>query len=153
MNVNNVTVAGRLGKDPELKSTQTGLSVCNFSVATNRKWKKDGVDNEETEWHNIVAFGKTAETIAQYLTKGREIYVEGRLHTNKWETKEGEKRYTTQIICNSFQFVGGRDSSQDVFKKEGGEDVIQTEPEHEARTKASYPSAEDEGINVEDIPF
>jgi single-strand DNA-binding protein len=105
--INKVILIGNLGRDPELKYTQSGQAVCNFSIATTEKWKgKDGGMQEKTEWHRIVAWGKTGELCSQYLSKGRPVYIEGRLQTRDWEDKDGNKRQTTEINANTVQFLG-----------------------------------------------
>ena len=109
--VNKVILVGNLGRDPEVRSTGGGTAVANFSLATPRKWSKDGQRQEQTEWHNIVCFGRQAEVAGQYLTKGKQIYVEGRLQTSSWDDKTtGEKKYRTEIICENFQMLGSRGS-------------------------------------------
>ena len=107
--VNKVILLGNLGRDPELRYTPGGQPVANFSIATSDSWnKKDGSGREErTEWHRIVAWGRTAELCAQYLSKGRTVYIEGRLQTREWENKEGQKQRTTEIVANTVQFIGG----------------------------------------------
>jgi single-strand DNA-binding protein len=106
--VNKVIVVGRLGRDPELRYTQGGQAVANFTVATNESWtNKDGERQERTEWHRIVAWGKQAEFCGNYLTKGRQVYVEGRLQTREWEDREGDKRRTTEIVAQTIQALGG----------------------------------------------
>jgi single-strand DNA-binding protein len=107
--VNKVILLGNLGRDPELRYTPSGQPVANFTVATNESWtKKDGSGREErTEWHRIVAWGRTAELCAQYLAKGRTVYIEGKLQTREWENKEGQKQRTTEIVANTVQFIGG----------------------------------------------
>lgn len=98
---------GRLGKDPELKNAG-GIAICNFSVATSKQWKDDsGEKHEKTEWHNCVAFRKTAEIAGKYLSKGRSVLVEGELQTRSWDDKDtGAKKYKTEIVVNNLQFVG-----------------------------------------------
>ena len=100
---------GNLGKDPELRRTASGQAVATFPVATNRSWTgQDGAQNEETEWHNIVCFGKQAEIAGQYLVKGKQVFIEGRIQTRSWDDKNtGEKKYRTEIICENFQMLGG----------------------------------------------
>ncbi len=106
--VNKVILIGNLGRDPELRYTQNGQAVVNFSLATSENWNdRNGERVERTEWHRIVAWGKTAELCAQYLAKGRTVYIEGRLQTREWEDKEGNKRTTTEINANTVQFLGG----------------------------------------------
>ncbi len=106
--VNKVILVGNLGRDPELRYTPGGQPVANFSIATSESWnKKDGSGREErTEWHRIVAWGRTAELCAQYLAKGRTVYIEGRLQTREWENKEGQKQRTTEVVANTVQFIG-----------------------------------------------
>jgi single-strand DNA-binding protein len=105
--VNKVILIGNLGRDPELRYTQSGQPVANFSLATSEQFsKKDGTRDERTEWHRIVAWGRTAELCAQYLSKGRTVYIEGRLQTREWENKEGQKQRTTEIVAQSVQFLG-----------------------------------------------
>lgn len=106
--VNKVILIGRLGKDPEVRYTTNGGSVATFSIATNENWTdKNGQKQERTEWHRIVAWGKLGEICGQYLSKGREAFVEGRLQTREWTDKEGHKRYTTEIVAANIQFLGG----------------------------------------------
>jgi single-strand DNA-binding protein len=110
--VNKVIIVGNMGKDPEVNFSANGDSVVNLSVATSMKYKdKAGEAKEETEWHRVVCFGKTAEVVGAYGKKGRSVYVEGRLRTRKWTDKEGVERYTTEIVANSIQFVGNRADS------------------------------------------
>jgi single-strand DNA-binding protein len=107
--VNRVILVGNLGRDPELRYIQSGQAVANFSVATNEKWRdKEGNNQERTEWHRIVVWGKSAENCAQYLVKGRSVYIEGKLQTREWEDREGNKRTTTEIVAQTVQFLGGR---------------------------------------------
>lgn len=113
--VNKVIILGRLGSDPELRNTDGGNSVCNFSVATSEKYTdKQGQAQEKTEWHRIVVWGKLAEICGQYLSKGRQAYIEGKLQTRKWQNKEGHDQYTTEIVAASVQFIGGSDNSDDI---------------------------------------
>ena len=107
--VNKVILIGNLGRDPELRYTQSGQAVANFTLATTERFSnREGERQERTEWHRIVAWGRTAELCAQYLAKGRSVYIEGRLQTREWEDKEGQKRRTTEITAQSVQFLGGR---------------------------------------------
>lgn len=111
--LNKVMIIGNLGRDPEVRTTPSGQNVANFTVATNRKWKdRDGNLQEKTEWHQVVCWGRQAEIAGQYLTKGKLVYVEGRLETRSWEDKtHGDKRYRTEIICDNFQMLGRRGDS------------------------------------------
>ena len=110
--VNKIILVGRLGSDPEIQYTPTGTAKAKFSLATNRKWKDgEGRPQEKVEWHRIVAWGKTAELCGEYLSKGREVYVDGRIEYDNWTDKEGNKRYTTEVIVQEVQFLsdgGGR---------------------------------------------
>ncbi len=108
--LNKVLLIGNLGKDPEMRSLPSGQPVASFTLATSRRWRdKNGQKQEQTEWHQIVIFGKQAEIAGQYLTKGKQIYVEGRIQTRSWDDRQsGEKKYRTEIICDNFQMLGGR---------------------------------------------
>jgi single-strand DNA-binding protein len=108
--VNKVIVLGRLGQDPDVRTTASGTQVVNLNVATNEVGKADEQGNRQdiTEWHRIVLFGKTAEIAAQYLTKGSQVYIEGRLQTRKWQDQNGQDRYSTEIVGNEMQFIGGK---------------------------------------------
>lgn len=107
--VNKVILIGRLGSDPEVRYTSAGGAVANFNMATNESWTdKSGQKQERTEWHRIVVWGKLAELCGQYLSKGRQAFVEGRLQTRDWADKDGVKRYTTEIVAQTVQFLGGQ---------------------------------------------
>lgn len=119
--VNRVILIGNLGKDPETRHTQTGAAICSFSLATNESWKnKDGGREERTEWHNIVTFGKVADICGQYLQKGKQVYIEGRLQTRSWDDRDGNKRYTTEIVASNMTMLGrageGGSDSQDEYE-------------------------------------
>ena len=112
--VNKAILVGNLGRDPELRHTPNGQAVVNFTLATSENWTdKSGERQERTEWHRIVVWGKTAEMCNQYLSKGRTVYVEGRIQTREWEDKDGNKRYTTEINASTVNFIGPRTSSND----------------------------------------
>lgn len=153
MYLNKVQLYGNLTRDPEMRALPSGQQVANFSVATNRTYKdKEGQKKEQVEYHNVVAFGRTAEVIGQYLKKGRPIFVEGRLQTRSWE-KDGAKQYRTEIVLENFQFGPGpgRDGAY-----AGGEDAPRSAragskgPAEDSGDQIQYP---DEEINPEDIPF
>lgn len=98
--LNKVTIIGHLGRDPEVKYSQVGTSICNFTVATSEKYKdKSGEYQENTEWHRVVAFGRLGEICGEYLVKGKLVYIEGRLQTRSWEDKDGQKKYSTEIVA------------------------------------------------------
>lgn len=106
--VNKVILVGHLGADPELRYTPSGQGVCELRLATSESWNdKNGQKQERTEWHRVVVWGKRAEICSKYLNKGRQVFVEGRLQTRSYDDKEGNKRYTTEIIANDVQFLGG----------------------------------------------
>jgi single-strand DNA-binding protein len=106
--VNKVILVGNLGRDPEIRYTPGGQAVANFTLATSESFNnREGKREERTEWHRIVVWGKTAENCAQYLSKGRTVYIEGRLQTREWEDKEGQKRRTTEVVAQTVQFLGG----------------------------------------------
>ena len=111
--VNKVILVGNLGRDPELRYIPSGQAVANFTLATNERWRdKEGNNQERTEWHRIVVWGKSAENCAQYLQKGRSVYIEGKLQTQEWEDKEGNKRKTTEVVAQTVQFLGGRGGAE-----------------------------------------
>ena len=158
MSINRVFLLGNLGKDPELRYTPSQQSVCSFSLATSESRKgADGERIEQTEWHNIVVWGKQAENCKQYLSKGRQVFVEGRIQTRKWQDQQGNVRYTTEIIASNVQFIGGRDAnvqSGPTFDQSSDSSAgIFGEP------VASGPTAAMPGINTpisledDDIPF
>ncbi len=105
--VNKVILIGRLGTDPEIRYTPSGTAVANFNVATNERWtNKQGEKQERTDWHRIVAWRKLGEFCGQYLKKGKQVYIEGRLQTRSWEDRDGNKRWTTEVVADRIQFVG-----------------------------------------------
>ena len=109
--INKVIIIGNLGRDPEVRYTPSGAAVCNVSVATTRNWKdkNSGDKVEETEWHRVVFYDRLAEIAGEYLKKGRSVYVEGRLKTRKWQDKDGKDTYTTEIVAENMQLLGGRE--------------------------------------------
>ena len=111
--VNKAIIVGTTGKDPEVKYTAGGSAIVNVSVATNETWKdrNSGENQERTEWHRVVIFGKLAEIAAQYLKKGSQVYFEGRIQTRKWQGQDGQDRYTTEIVANEMQMLGSRSDS------------------------------------------
>jgi single-strand DNA-binding protein len=151
--VNKVILIGNLGKDPEVKYTPSGTAVAKFTLATNERYKdKEGQWQDRTEWHNLVAWARTAEIVGEYLKKGRTVYVEGSLRTSSWDDKEtGQKKYKTEIVVNDLVLLGGgRDAGGG---EEGGgrsrgaaASFDQRAPEHEPATAATT-------ITDDDIPF
>ncbi len=108
--VNKAILIGNLGRDPEIRYSPSGAAVANVNIATTDSWrdKQSGEQQERTEWHRIVFFGRLAEIVGEYLKKGSQVYVEGRIQTRKWQDKEGNDRYTTEIVANDMQMLGGR---------------------------------------------
>ena len=141
--INKVILVGNLGQDPEVKYTAGGAAVTTLSLATSDSWKdkETGSDQERTEWHRVVFFNKPAETIGQYVRKGQQLYVEGRLQTRKWQDKDGNDKYTTEILGNEMNMLGGRQSSSDSGEFDQSQPVSQT---------AQSPDTQ---ISEEDIPF
>lgn len=151
MYLNKAFIIGNLTRDPELKALPSGTKVCSFGVATNRIYKdKDGVRQETAEYHNIVAFAKLSELAGQYLKKGQQVLVEGRIQTRSWETN-GEKKYRTEIVADNVQF-GSKVGIGSATKSTAGESnkPADTESVESAGEKIDYPSEE---INPDDIPF
>ena len=152
MYLNKAMIYGNLTRDPEMKALPSGMQVCSFSVATNRSYNdRDGKRQEAVEYHNVTSFGKQAEVIAKYLTKGSGVYVEGRLQTNSWE-KDGVKQYRTEIVVDKFEFGpksggGGAPSATSTPRAAGGSS---NDSRGGAPVLPEYPS---EDINPEDIPF
>ena len=111
--VNKVIILGRLGQDPDVRTTASGTQIVNLNVATNELGRADEQGNRQdvTEWHRIVLFGRTAEIASQYLNKGSQVYIEGRLQTRKWQDQNGQDRYSTEIVGNELQFIGGRNDN------------------------------------------
>jgi len=141
--VNKVILVGNVGNLIDIRHTPGGVAVKNFSVATNESYKdKNGEMQQKTEWHSIVVFSKLAEVCEEYLTKGKQVYLEGKLQTRSWEDRDGNKRSSTEILASSVQFLGSRSSSDN-------------RSEASARSGASQSSGhgEDHGFQEEDIPF
>lgn len=150
MYINKASIYGNLTRDPELRALPSGQQVATFSVATNRTYKnKEGQKQESVEFHNVVAFGRLAELIGQYMKKGRPIYVEGRLQTRSWES-DGRKNYRTEIVMESFQF--GVDGGRGATASSAPSSTTAAAPAEDtnAAEAIQYP---DEDINPEDIPF
>ena len=118
--VNKVILIGNLGADPEVRYTQNGTAVANFRLATTETWKKEGGKEELTEWHRVVTFGRLAEICGEYLSKGSKVYVEGRIQTRKWEDRDGNPRYTTEIVAREMKMLSprGAESSQGGYGEE-----------------------------------
>lgn len=140
MSLNKIFLVGNLGGDPELRTTSGGQSVTTFNIATTRRWNnRDGQPQEETEWHRIVVWGRQGENCKEYLHKGRQVLVEGRIQTRQWDDKDGNKRYTTEIVAQNVQFLGGG--------KRGDTAPAPTEPSFSEEAPAAPAGGDD------DIPF
>lgn len=145
--LNRVQLIGNLGQDPEVRYTNSGKAVCNFSLATTHTWKDaDGNSQDKTEWHKVVAWGKLAEICSQHLTKGRMVFVEGRLQTRKWQGQDGADRYTTEVVIDNMIFLGGREGAAS-----GGGRV--TGGQGGAAPVEGSPPAGGQGFDDDDIPF
>jgi len=179
MSLNKVMILGRLGSDPEIKYTPSGVAVCNFTVATSEAWTdKSGQKQERVEWNKIVVWSKLAELCVQYLSKGREAFIEGSLQTRSWDDKQGQKRYTTEIKASTVQFIGGhqqgsqQQSQQASNNQQGGYQSQQPQNTPDNRQQGGYQSQrpnenmnqdngynsgykepEEKQYNTEDIPF
>ena len=134
--VNKVILIGNLGRDPEVRYAPSGSAICNVAIATSRNWKDktSGERQEETEWHRVVFYDRLAEIAGEYLKKGRPVYVEGRLKTRKWTDKDGVEKYTTEIIADQMQLLGGREGGTG-----GGTDDGYGEPRAEAPRRSTPP--------------
>ena len=146
--VNKVILIGNLGNDPDIRYTASGAAVANISLATAESWKdkNTGEKQERTEWHRVVFFGRLAEIVGEYLRKGSQVYVEGRLQTRKWQDKEGKDRYTTEIVANEMQMLGSRSAGSASFD--------QSSPVAEsAAMDQSPPSQKTNDDFDDDIPF
>lgn len=148
MSVNKVILVGRLGKDPEVKTTPSGQTVAKFSLATDEKFTdKSGQRQERTEWHNIVAWGKLAEICGNYLRKGKQVYLEGSIRTDSWDDKEsGQKRYRTEIIVNNMQMLGSRDDG-------GGRGNYESGGGYAGAGASRGPAASNNFEEDDDVPF
>ena len=138
--INKVILIGNLGKDPEIRYTRDGTAVANLNLATSESWNDaNGQRQERTEWHRVVAWSKLAEIAKEYLSKGRQVYIEGKLQTRSWEDKDGQKRYTTEIKADQMVMLGGRG--------DGPRTDAETPPESEGRSQQPFEATE------EDVPF
>ncbi len=150
--VNKAILVGNLGKDPEVRYMPSGEAIANITLATTDTWKdKSGEKQEKTEWHRVSFFGRQAEVVGEYLKKGSQIYVEGRIQTRKWQDKEGQDRYTTEIVADRMQMLGGKSSGSGSFE------VVENKPAASSGGAASAkaaPAAKGSFDNFDDdIPF
>lgn len=141
MSINKVILLGRIGGDPELKFTPSGTAVCNVSIATSQKWKdKSDKQQEKTEWSRVVAWGKQAELLNKYVSKGDQLYIEGRMETRNWDNKEGVKVYTTEVILEKMDFISGNSDKNKKLKEMDDK-------------KSDYNISSDSSFASDDIPF
>ena len=142
--VNKVILVGNLGRDPEIRYTPDGTAVANFSIATSREWndRNTGEKRKQVEWHRIVAFRRLAEICGEYLSKGSQIYIEGHLQTREWDDKDGNKRYTTEIVANQMQMLGSRSSANTAGPSQ-----------YSSPNAPDIPGPASHGIEDDDIPF
>lgn len=150
MYINKAMLFGNLTRDPELRALPSGVNVCNFSIATNRVYKdRDGKKQEQADFHNVVVFGRQADIVAQYLKKGRSVFIEGRMQTRSWE-KDGQKQYRTEIIADRVQFGPSGAAGGGGERRSQGAPEEQSAPPSESGSGIEYPKDE---INPDDIPF
>ncbi len=141
--VNKAILIGNLGKDPDVRYSPDGSAITNITLATTESWKdKSGEKQEKTEWHRVAFFGKLAEIAGEYLKKGSQVYVEGRIQTRKWQDKEGQDRYTTEIVADKMQMLGSRGNSFEV-----SDAPAESKPQRPAQQKGGFDDMDD------DIPF
>jgi len=150
--VNKVILVGNLGRDPEMKYTASGAAIANITVATSESWndKQTGEKVEKTEWHRVVAFQRLAEIMGEYLKKGSQVYIEGKLQTRKWQDQNGQDRYTTEVVANDMQMLGGRGGEAGGGRSQGGGGGFRNNPQTpqtQAKPKPDNDFADD------DIPF
>ncbi len=157
--VNKVTLLGHVGKEPEIRTTPGGMNVASFSIATNDRFKdKDGNWQDRTEWHNVVAFQRTAEIVRDYVKKGNQLYIEGKLQTRSWDDKEsGQKKYRTEILVNELVLIGGRSGGDEgsgsgyTRKSSGGSSSSSgSSSNYDQRAPDDLPTAP---ITDDDVPF
>ncbi len=145
--INKVILVGHLGADPEVRHAQSGASIANLKIATSESWKDKltGEKKEVTEWHRVVLFGRLGEIAGEYLRKGSQVYLEGRLQTRKWQDKEGNDRYSTEVVCNEMQMLSGRN---------GGDKAPSVSSSQQAKPSTQpQPSGAYNNIDDDDMPF
>jgi single-strand DNA-binding protein len=152
MSFNKVIVVGNLGRDPEMRFTPQGTPVCTFSVATNEKRKdKAGEPQDFTTWFRVTVWGKQAETVSKYLTKGRSVYVEGRMHVEEWTDKDGKQRYTLELNASDVRFIDGGQSAEGIPVRQG--EGARAQAASRGGAGGRLPSREPDDIEDDSIPF
>ena len=152
--VNKVILVGNLGADPETRYTASGAAITNIRIATSESWrdKQTGENQERTEWHRVVFFGRLAEISGEYLRKGSQVYIEGSLRTNKWQGQDGQDRYTTEVIASEMQMLGARGGEASARPAGGG--FRDNKPEQQGQAPAqSEPAPAEDNFAEDDIPF
>lgn len=148
--VNKVILIGKLGRDPEMRHTPSGSGVCTLNVATTETWNDNGNRQERTEWHRVTVWGKQGENCAKYLAKGRSVYIEGRLQTRSWDDKDGQKRYSTDIVATTVQFLGdGRANNQQQDQNQ----LSNFNPPHSEPSSSESVFGSHNSSSLDDIPF
>ncbi|HMK35279.1 MAG TPA: single-stranded DNA-binding protein [Desulfomonilaceae bacterium] len=152
--LNKVLLIGHLGKDPEVRYTASGKAMATFSIATSQQWRdQDGADQERTEWHRVVAWGRLGEICGEYLSKGKQVYIEGRIQSRDWEDQDGNKRTTVEIVVNDLILLGGAGQSQNRAPSEGQK----RQPPSQSKGPAASPRRQDDRYAPpppeDDIPF
>jgi single-strand DNA-binding protein len=151
MSFNKIIVVGNLGRDPELRYTPQGTAVCSFTMATNERRKgQAGEPQDVTTWFRVTVWGKQAETVSKYLTKGRNVYVEGRLHVGEWSDKEGKQRYTLEVNATDVRFIDGGQGVEGIPVRQAAQAAAQPSGRLAAGAR---PPAHDAGIDEDEIPF
>ncbi len=147
--LNKVMIIGTLGRDPEVRYTTDGAAIANLSLATTSQWKdkNTGEKKEETEWHKVVMYGRLAEIAGEYAKKGKQIYIEGRLKTRKWKDKDGVEKYTTEIVADQMQLLGGREDGQSAAPQ------AQARPQQQKAAKPQAQASAMADYDDNDIPF
>ena len=150
--VNKVILVGNLGRDPEMKYTASGAAIANITVATSESWndKQTGEKVEKTEWHRVVAFQRLAEIMGEYLRKGSQVYIEGKLQTRKWQDQNGQDRYTTEVVANDMQMLGARGGEGGGGRSQGGGSGFRNNPQNQQTQSQPKP---DNDFADDDIPF
>ena len=153
--VNKVILVGNLGNEPDMKYTASGAAIANISIATTDSWKdkQSGERQEKTEWHRVVFFNRLAEVAGEYLHKGSQVYVEGRLQTRKWQDQNGQDKYTTEIVGNDMQMLGGRGGDAGARPQGGGFRNNQPSQQAQPQAQSQAQPQTDPGFADDDIPF
>ena len=153
--INKVILVGNLGKDPEMKYTASGAAIANITVATSESWndKQTGEKVEKTEWHRVVFFRRLAEIAGEYLRKGSQVYIEGKLQTRKWQDQNGQDRYTTEVVGDEMQMLGSRGGGEGGGRPQGGGGGFRSNQPAQPAQETSAAPAGDGGFNDDDIPF